>query len=427
MFDRMANLLTDPRKRKEYNLAEIVMAAVAMFLFKEGSRNTFNSDRRQETFIKNYERIFGLRMPHMDTVEDVLRMLQPDALEKLKASLVSGLIEKKVFHKFKFLGKRFIVAIDGTGLYSYDKKHCEQCLHKTSSNGTTTYSHHVLEAKLITSQGIVISLCTEWIANNQENQFDKQDCEHNAFKRLAVKLKKLFPRLPICICADGLYPNQHFFAICEQNNWNFIVTFKDGNLPSLQEEIQLLLPLTVKSSTERIITTKNTRTIQNYQWINDLQYKNTSLHWIECKEQTFTINNTATQKADLVNTSRFVQITNLSITSNTASEISDGGRLRWKIENEGFNTQKNGGYNIEHKYSRVSFQALQNYYQCLQIAHLINQLVEKSTAIAALLEARLSVTYLWNKIVLAFLLWVELDDKELSAIKEQRGQIRLTG
>lgn len=425
MFDRMANLLTDPRKRKEYNLAEIIMAAVVMFLFKEGSRNSFNTDRRQETFIKNYERIFGLCMPHMDTVEDVLRMVQPDELEKLKASLVSGLIEKKVLHKFKFLSKRFIVAIDGTGLYSYDKKHCEQCLHKTSSNGTTSYFHHVLEAKLITRNGMAISLCTEWIANDKENQFDKQDCEHNAFKRLAVKLKKLFPRLPICICADGLYPNQHFFAICEQNNWDFIVTFKDGNLPSLQEEIQLLLPL-VKSATERIITTKNTRTIQTYQWINDLQYKNTSLHWIECKEQTFTIN-TASKKTDLVNASRFVQITNLSITSNTANEISDGGRLRWKIENEGFNTQKNGGYNIEHKYSRVSFQALQNYYQCLQIAHCINQLVEKSTTIAALLKDKLSVNYLWKKMVLTFLLWVELEDKECSVIKEQHGQIRLTG
>lgn len=43
----------------------------------------------------------------------------------------------------------------------------------------------------------------------------------------------------------------------------------------------------------------------------------------------------------------------------------DGGRLRWKIENEGFNIQKNLGYELEHKYSRVSFVALKNYYQIL--------------------------------------------------------------
>ena len=50
------------------------------------------------------------------------------------------------------------------------------------------------------------------------------------------------------------------------------------------------------------------------------------------------------------------------------------GRLRWKIENEGFNTQKNLGYNLEHKYSRISFVATRNYYQCMQLTHLIEQL-----------------------------------------------------
>ncbi|RLC74380.1 MAG: hypothetical protein DRJ03_17950 [Chloroflexi bacterium] len=30
----------------------------------------------------------------------------------------------------------------------------------------------------------------------------------------------------------------------------------------------------------------------------------------------------------------------------------EGGRLRWKIENEGFNVQKNGGYGLEHAYTR---------------------------------------------------------------------------
>lgn len=399
------------------------MAAVTMFLFKEGSRNSFNSDRRQETFIKNYERMFGLRMPHMDAVDAVLRLLQAEELEKLKVCLVSGLIEKKVFHKFKFLGKRFVVALDGTGLYSYDSKHCEHCLHKTSSTGITTYFHHVLEAKLVTSNGMAISLCTEWIGNDQANRFDKQDCEHNAFKRLAVKLKKSFPRLPICITADGLYPNQHFFAICQQNGWDFIVTLKDGNLPSLQEEIGLLLPLTVNSSTQRILTGKNVRTTQTYRWVNNLEHKKAAIHWIECKEEILTTAATTSE----VESSRFVHVTNLEITSQTACQVSDAGRLRWKIENEGFNTQKNGGYNIEHKYSRVSFQALKNYYQCLQIAHLINQLVEKSMTISALVADKLGITYLWQKILVGFLIWIDLDEKELAAIKTQRWQIRLAG
>ena len=160
--------------------------------------------------------------------------------------------------------------------------------------------------------------------------------------------------------------------------------------------------------------------------MNGLEHKDTPLHWIECKEETIATANVATKETCEVVSSRFVHVTNLEITSQTACQISDGGRLRWKIENEGFNTQKNGGYNIEHKYSRVSFQALKNYYQCLQIAHLINQLVEKSIAIAALLDDTMGITYLWRKILVGFLLWIELDETEIVTIKAQRWQIRLT-
>ncbi len=39
-------------------------------------------------------------------------------------------------------------------------------------------------------------------------------------------------------------------------------------------------------------------------------------------------------------------ITNFTIRMNNVDTLANqGGRLRWKIENEGFNVQKNGGYN----------------------------------------------------------------------------------
>jgi len=43
------------------------------------------------------------------------------------------------------------------------------------------------------------------------------------------------------------------------------------------------------------------------------------------------------------------------------------------MENQGFNAQKNQGYGLLHKFSRVSPVATCNYYQCLQIAHMIDQ------------------------------------------------------
>ncbi len=51
-----------------------------------------------------------------------------------------------------------------------------------------------------------------------------------------------------------------------------------------------------------------------------------------------------------------------------------GGRLRWKIENQGFREQKHGGFALEHVYCRETL-AAQSLYRLLQLAHLLPQLM----------------------------------------------------
>ena len=101
-------------------------------------------------------------------------------------------------------------------------------------------------------------------------------------------------------------------------------------------------------------------------------------------------------------TQRFVFITDIEQASDIVVNTADGGRLRWKIENEGFNTQKNLGYELEHKFSRVSNIAMQNYYHLLQIAHMINQFVEKSSDLLELLNehSKQTIKALWKELVM---------------------------
>ncbi len=96
-------------------------------------------------------------------------------------------------------------------------------------------------------------------------------------------------------------------------------------------------------------------------------------------------------------------MTNFSLSKQNLQEISYSGRMRWKIENEGFKEQKNTGYNLQHKYSRKSFIATQNYYQCLQIAHIINQLSYKSSTISKLIKSN-DTRVSWEEMVLAVLM-----------------------
>jgi len=73
----------------------------------------------------------------------------------------------------------------------------------------------------------------------------------------------------------------------------------------------------------------------------------------------------------------------LAVNRRTVSVVAtQGGRQRWHIENQGFNTQKNSRLNLEHAYGHGSSWAA--YYFLLQIAHLLLQLVEKGSLLRQL-------------------------------------------
>jgi len=417
--------IEDCRKKKStYAIAELLTACLAMFLFKAESRNRFNNLREDLRFEKNYRRLFKMELPHADTVDQVIRLLKTEQLERLKQKMVNVLIRRKVFHKQRYRGQWYTVAIDATGVASYKEQHCDQCLYKASSKGKTSWFHNVLEARLVTPNGFSISLLSEWIENPSDKNYDKQDCERKAFTRLAARLKQDFPRLPILILADGLYPYEGFFALCKNNNWRYIVTFKAGNLPTIWEETRELQNYQKENQHQEFIIRPNDNTEeQQYRWVTKMDYHGHILNWLECKES---ITRKNRKKESIETQCTFTHITDLSININNIVLTSRTGRLRWKIENEGFNTLKNGGYEMEHKYSRVSYQASKNYYQLMQMAHLINQLMILSTHFQ---EAYFSgknhptLKSLWQDLIAA-MKWAELDKERLHKIKTQKIQFR---
>lgn len=428
-IERMQSL-QDPRKRKAYTTAELIMGCIALFLFKETSRNAINNDRKEKQFRDNYRRIFKQELPHMDTVNDFLRLLAPGELEQLKATMISSLIEQKVLHKFRMFGKYFTIAIDATGINSYDKNNEEKDrVHKTSKNGKTTYHSYVLEAKLVTTSGLSISLSSEWIANNAERNFNKQDCEMKAFERICVKIKKYFPRLPVCILADGLYPNDTFMKICDDNGWAYIVMLKDDSLKTLQTAI-IDTENKYRHKQQHSLTSHKGMCITNagYEWISEpLTYKTHRLYWFACHETKvwYKKGEDGSRQKSGEEQTHFVWLTNLPPGGDTVRSMAEGGRMRWKIENEGFNTQKNNGYALGHLFSRTSSTGYKNYYQCLQIAHLINQLTEHSQLVTDLLDSdpKITLRHLWKLINAIMLLQLIDDSKETQA--NIRCQIRL--
>ncbi len=311
-----------------------------------------------------------------------MKQLQPRELESIKQKMVSVLISKKVFYKYRIFDFYYNVTVDGTGIHSYNYEPYPECPYKEYANGKKVWSAQVLEAKIVCSNGFSISIATEWIKNPADKKFDKQDCEIKAFVRLSKKIKKFYPRLPICITADGLYPNDTVFNICENNNWKYIITLKDGNLKTVWEEIKFLDLIkggNIKSEVAKV--EPNKRITEHYKGFQNIEYKKHKLNIVEVVIEEIPTNE-GNEKSD----KRFVHVTNFDLKKDILKNISYEGRRRWKIENEGFNEQKNNGYNLKHKYSRTSFNATQNYYQCLQIAHMLNQLSNKTKSINSLIK-----------------------------------------
>lgn len=160
------------------------------------------------------------------------------------------------------------------------------------------------------------------------------------------------------------------------------------------------------------------RIVEDYVFINGIEYKNKhSLNVIEV-----IVNKTHKTNGSQVK-EYFAHITDIPIDKRNYSLISHTGRLRWKIENEGFNEQKNGGYNLSHKYSRKSFNATQNYYQCLQIAHMINQLAYKSIKIKEMICGNDTLKSFMESAI-ALTMWQEYDHNSVELAGNSKCQFR---
>jgi len=405
--------MNDPRNKNmiTYELPVMIWIGTLLFMLKLGARRQINYELNSHEMVNNV-RVLSKeeieRIPYDGTLAYLLKRMDPQELCSLRKKMINRLIRKKCLNKYRLKGY-YLVAIDGSGHLTFKEKHCDHCL-KVEKDGKVLYYHHpILEAKLVLSNGIVLSIGTEFIENSS-SKVAVQDCELKAFHRLAERLKKDFPQLKICLLLDGLYANKPVIDLCNKYNWKYIITFKEGSMPEVYKEYESIRKLHPENYLE--YDSKGIK--QEYYWAPDvLQYKETAnanvLECIECEDS---------------ERKRFVWLTNFDISKDNVKEIGGGGRLRWKIENEGFNTQKNGGYDLEHAYSE-NIVALKNFYLLLQIAHIIGQLMEKGSLLVAEIKKSFGSIRNFAKRLLESLRTSVFDTTEIQTIHTSKFQIRL--
>jgi hypothetical protein len=364
----------------------LVWWGLGLFLCKLGSRRQldyqFNSDGPE--VLANLNRLAGTAQdsrPVNQTLEYFLGRIGSAPIAGLRQRMVQRLIRMKALDEARLQG-RFVLLIDGSGYLVFRSKHCDHCL--TQRHGEMVlYMHQVLEAKLLGPARTVVSIATEFI-DNRDTQGGpagagqerlKQDCELKALRRLLAGLRAEFPQLRLCLGGDGLYACGEGFQVAEDYKCDYIYTFQPKRLPALWQDFQGLLRLCPDRRLERT-TPQGVR--QVYRWVN-------GLHYTDSAGREWTFNAIACQetKKDGEKT-EWSWVTSLEVSHETVAEVAtNGGRERWRAENEGFNAQKNSGLNLEHAYSHTCWKA---YYFLLQIAHLVLQLLEKGSLLRHLAQ-----------------------------------------
>jgi hypothetical protein len=369
-----------------YHKRFLIWWGLSLFLCKLSSRRQLdyqlNTDGSE--VLNNLNRLAGTAQqtrPVNQTLEYFLELIGSAPIAWLRQRMVQRLIRMKALDDARLQG-RFVVLVDGSGYLVFRSRHCDHCL--TQRHGETTlYMHQVLEAKLLGPANTVLSIATEFIDNRDaaatppgaSAEQIKQDCELKALRRLAATLRAEFPQLRICLNGDGLYACGEGFQVAKDYKFDYIYTFKPGRLPALWQEFQALLRLCPEN---QVVWTTPKGLRQVYRWVNDLPYTDSD-------GRAWTFQAIACTETDPEgNSSEWSWITSLEVNRETVVAVATkGGRERWREENEGFNTQKNSGLNLEHAFSHTCWAA---YYFLLQIAHLLSQLVEKGSLLRRLAQ-----------------------------------------
>ena len=355
----------------------LIWWGLSLFLCKLSSRRQLDYQLNTDgpEVLNNLNRLAGTAVPTRpvnQTLEYFLELIGSAPIAHLRQQMVQRLIRMKVLDAARLQG-RFVVLVDGTGYLVFGSKHCDHCL--TRRHGETTlYLHQVLEAKLLGPAHTVLSIASEFIDNRDaagtpagaSTERIKQDCELKALRRLAAGLRGEFPQLRICLGGDGLLACGEGFQIAKDYRFDYIYTFKPGRLPALWQEFQGLLRLCPE---DQVVRTTPEGVRQVYRWVTDLRYTDSA-------GRAWTFAAIACTETDPAGTkTEWAWVTSLDVSHETVVDVATrGGRERWREENEGFNTQKTSGLNLEHAYSHTCWAA---YYFLLQIAHLLLQLVEK--------------------------------------------------
>ena len=365
-------------------LPDVLMSAFAMFSLKTPSLLAFDKERAEG----NLHTIYGIQRVPCDTyMREILDPVPHESVRPLFKSVFGQLQRGKVLESMMFLDDYYLLALDGTGYFSSKTIHCASCLQKVHRNGAITYSHQMLGAALVhPDQRAVIPLMPEPIV--KQDGTGKNDCERNAAKRFVAKLRQDHPHLRFIVTEDSLSSNAPHIETLQDYDLHYILGVKEGDHASLFRQVQVAEHAGRVSYYER--HDRATRVVHRFRFVNQMplnaSHSDVRVNFIEYWE----IGQKKVQ--------HFSWVTDLCVSQRNVYHLMRGGRARWKIENETFNTLKNQGYHFEHNYGHGTQNLSVVFAMVMMLAFLVDQTQQLCCALFQAVWAKLgSKRLLWER------------------------------
>ena len=381
------------------SLADTLMSAFAMFSLKDPSLLVFDERRKTDS---NLKQVYGMEQVPCDTqMRTSLDEVEPADIKVLYQDVFRELQRGKELEKFVFMEGCYLLSLDGTGYFSSKKVHCKGCLEKVSKKtGEVTYHHQMLGGAIVhPNRKEVIPLAPEPII--KQDGETKNDCERNAAKRFFEQLRRDHPHLPLIIAEDALSSNAPHVRELEKHNLHYILGVKKGDHAFLFERVEAAHQ--AGQTTEVEISGAGVK--HQFRFINQVPLNKSNpdllVNFVEYWE---------IKKNGKIQ--HFCWITDFTVTTDNVFQIMRGGRARWKIENETYNTLKNQGYHFEHNFGHGKKNLSVVFALLMMLAFLVDQAQQLACRLfQAVLKKEGSRTSLWEH-VRALFYSLEFDSME---------------
>jgi len=318
-------------KKSNISLVDCLMSCFAVFNLKWSSLLQYEEEKKDPVILKNLQNLYLIQNPPSDTyMRERLDEIDPDLLRSAFKAVFALAQRGKILEQYEFLDGHYLFSSDGTGHFSSHKVHCSNCCVKNHGDGSHTYYHNMMGGAIVhPDKKEVIPFCPEPI--RQQDGSAKNDCEQIASRRQFQQLRREHPHLKLIVVQDALSDSGPNVQLLESLNMKYIIVSK--------KPIFQIHPDLVKTYEFR----DPQGTIHKYRFANDI-----SLNGVYLEQKTNRFDwESITAKNEI---KKGAWITNIWITESNIHQLMRGGRARWKIENETFNTLKNQGYHFEHNF-----------------------------------------------------------------------------